>query len=48
MQVEEPEEILQAEAALAELRRKHRDIYVTVKESTDMIHTDQTGWFPVT
>ncbi|KAL7502356.1 hypothetical protein ACHAXN_001073, partial [Cyclotella atomus] len=46
-QVEEPEEIQLAEAELAELRRKHRDIYVTVKEHSEMIHTDQTGRFPV-
>ena len=46
-QGEEPEEIQLAEAELAELRRKHRDIYVTVKEHSEMIHTDQTGRFPV-
>jgi hypothetical protein len=46
-QVVEPPEIQQAEAHLAELRRKHRDVYVTVKDHTEMIHTDQTGWFPV-
>jgi hypothetical protein len=31
-QIEEPIEIQQAEAELAELRRKHRDIYMLVKE----------------
>ena len=46
-QVEEPLEIQLAEAELAELRKKHRDIYVTIKEHTEMIHTDQTGRFPV-
>jgi hypothetical protein len=46
-QVEAPPEIQQAEAHLAELRRKHRDIYVAVQENTEMIHTDQTGKFPV-
>jgi hypothetical protein len=46
-QVKEPVEIQLAEAELAELRRKHRDIHVTVKEHSDMIHTDQTGQFPV-
>ena len=47
-QVEEPVEIQLAEQAeLAELRRKHQNIHVTVKEHSDMIHTDQTGRFPV-
>ncbi|KAL7507849.1 hypothetical protein ACHAXN_004953 [Cyclotella atomus] len=46
-QVVEPPEIQQAEAYLAELRRKHRDVYVTVKDHTEMIHTDQKGRFPV-
>jgi hypothetical protein len=47
-QVEEPTEIQQAEAVLTELRRKHKDIYVNIKEATKMVHTDQTGRFPVT
>jgi hypothetical protein len=47
-QVDEPTEIQQAEAVLAELRRKHKDIYVNVKDATEMVHTDQTGRFPVT
>ncbi|KAL7502280.1 hypothetical protein ACHAXN_001635, partial [Cyclotella atomus] len=46
-QVEEPIEVRQAEAELAELRRKQRDIYITVREHTEMIHSDQTGRFPV-
>ena len=42
-QVEEPLEIQLAEAELAELRKKHRDIHITIIEHTEMIHTDQTG-----
>ncbi len=47
-QVDEPAEIQQAETVLAELRKKHKDIYVNVKDATEMVHTDQTGRFPVT
>ncbi|KAL7501977.1 hypothetical protein ACHAXN_000105, partial [Cyclotella atomus] len=42
------EEIQRAEAELQQLRQKHRDIYVQVKEATEMVHTDQTGRFSVT
>jgi hypothetical protein len=48
VQVEEPEEIKKAEAALSDLRKKHRDIYIQVKDVTELIYTDQTGQFPVT
>jgi hypothetical protein len=48
VQVEEPEEIKKAEAALNDLRKKHRDIYIQVKDVTELIYTDQTGQFPVT
>ena len=40
-------EITEAEAALAEIRRKHHDIFVSVREATEEVHTDQTGRFPV-
>ena len=45
----EPEtpEIREAEAHLAALRKKHRDIHVTVKDASEIIYTDQTGRFPV-
>ena len=50
-QIEEPEEVQQAAATLANLRRKHKDIYVVIKDAaemiyTDQIYTDQTGQFP--
>jgi hypothetical protein len=48
VQVDEPEEIKKAEAALNDLRKKHRDIYIQVKDVTELIYTDQMGQFPVT
>jgi hypothetical protein len=47
-QMEEPEEIRLAEAQLKDLRKKHRDIYVQIKDALEIIYTDQTGRFPVT
>eukprot|EP00956_Cyclotella_meneghiniana_P043212 scaffold258103_cov212-Cyclotella_meneghiniana.AAC.1 len=47
-QVQEPEEVSEALTRLAELRKKHRDVYVQVKEASEIIYTDQTGRFPVT
>jgi hypothetical protein len=44
--VEEPEEIQRAEAELQQLRQKHQDIHVKVKEATKMVHTDLI--FPLT
>jgi hypothetical protein len=42
-QVEEPEEIQLAAAQLKDLHWKHRDIYVQMKDASDVIFTDQTG-----
>ena len=39
-------ELEEAEARVRELRKKHRDVFVQVQETTDMIYTDQTGRFP--
>jgi hypothetical protein len=47
-QVQEPPEIEEAMIKLAELRRKHRDIYVQIKDVNEMIYSDQTGRFPIT
>jgi hypothetical protein len=47
-QVQEPPEIEEALTKLAELRRKHRDIYVQIKDVNEMIYSDQTGRFPIT
>ena len=47
-QVQEPEEIQLAATTLANLRKKHRDIYVQIKEASELVYTDQTGQFPVT
>ena len=35
------------EKELRELKRKHQDIYVKVKDTAEMIYTDQTGGFPI-
>jgi hypothetical protein len=40
-------EIETTEKELRELKRKHRDIYVKVKDTAEMIYTDQTGRFPI-
>ena len=47
-QLEEPPEVQLAAATLADLRRKHRDVYVQIKDISELIYTDQTGQFPVT
>ena len=47
MQAQQHPEITEAEAALAEVRRKHRDIFVTIREAEEEVHTNQTGRFPV-
>jgi hypothetical protein len=45
-QVEEPLEIQKEEAALAELRKKHRDIYVKVKDATNFQPRTQIYYGP--
>ncbi|KAL7505598.1 hypothetical protein ACHAXN_004225 [Cyclotella atomus] len=47
-QVQEHPEVEAALSNLADLQRKHRDAYVQIKESGEMIYSDQTGRFPVT
>jgi hypothetical protein len=49
VQVQQHQEITEAEAeaALAEARKKHRDVFMTIRETTEEVHTDQTGRFPV-
>jgi hypothetical protein len=42
-QLEEPLEIQTAEAVLKELRKKHRDVFVQIKDVTEMVYSDQTG-----
>lgn len=46
-QVQEHPEIKEAEATLAQLRKKHNDVYVQVRLASEMTYTDQTGRFPV-
>jgi hypothetical protein len=46
-QLEEPLEIQTAEAVLKELRKKHRDVFVQIKDVTEMVYSNQTGRFPV-
>jgi hypothetical protein len=46
-QVEEHPEVQVAEAMLTELRKKHRDVYVEIKDVTELVYSDQTGRFPV-
>jgi hypothetical protein len=46
-QVQEHPEVEAALSNLADLRRKHRDIYVKIEEAGEMIYSDQTGRFPV-
>lgn len=46
-QKEEAPEVEAAAAELAALRQKHRDVYVEVKDISEMVYTDQTGRFPV-
>ena len=43
----ETPEIQEAEAHLAALCKKQRDIYVIVKDASELIYTDQTWRFPV-
>ena len=45
--ISEPEEITAAEKDLRAMRKKHKDVYVAIKDFNDMIYTDQTGKFPV-
>jgi hypothetical protein len=47
-QVQEHPEVEAAVSNLANLRRKHRDVYVHIEETGEMIYSDQTGRFPVT
>jgi hypothetical protein len=47
-QVQEHPEVEAALSNLADLRRKHRDIYVKIEEAGEMIYSDQMGRFPVT
>eukprot|EP00956_Cyclotella_meneghiniana_P010727 scaffold15031_cov47-Cyclotella_meneghiniana.AAC.1 len=46
-QIQEHPEIQEAEKILAQLRKKHNDVYIQVREATEMAYTDQTGRFPV-
>jgi hypothetical protein len=47
VQVQQHPEITEAEAALAEIRKKHKDVFMTIRDATEEVHTDQTGRFPV-
>ena len=46
-QAQEHPEIQEAEATLAELRCKHHDVYLQIRETSELAYTDQTGRFPV-
>eukprot|EP00804_Cyclotella_cryptica_P007374 CCRYP_002593-RA/>CCRYP_002593-RA protein AED:0.37 eAED:0.37 QI:0/-1/0/1/-1/1/1/0/316 len=43
----EPDPVQQAKHNLSQLRRKHKDVYMSVREATELAHTDQTGRFRV-
>jgi hypothetical protein len=47
-QVQEHPEVETAMTTLAELRCKHRDVYIKIEEAGEMVYSDQTGRFPVT
>lgn len=47
VQVVEPKEIVTAEKKLQSIRKKHKDVYVAIKDFSEMIYTDQTGRFPM-
>jgi hypothetical protein len=46
-QIEEHPEVQAAEATLMEICKKHRDVYVQIKDVTELVYSDQTGRFPV-
>jgi hypothetical protein len=47
-QVQEHPEVEAAAMTLADLLRKHQDVYLKVEASSEMVYSDQTGEFPAT
>ena len=46
-QVQEHPEVEAMTSAFTDLRKKHKDIYIQVKDVSEMVYSDQTGRFPV-